>query len=290
MLNESPSSIRARHLKYCPVQHMFLIGSYRGSADETRELLWDLRIAVADFVHSEITRSLVRNFQNVLFGTDFPSPIGILDSGGAERRIVAMNDWARVLKHTKLRVNPHNFATWFLPTRLKGTEDRRLLVRVPTHLCKKRLTETYGELLQAVLQEVGIPDTQLEFLCSEPEVPAVSPTVRVVFAPEEVKPVDVPAEDKRVTIRMIQERVGEHFGVFPADLRLRGSSKAVVFPRQVAMYLAKQLTSASLPKIGREFGGKHHSTVLSAIQRIEARRLTDTDLNQTICKLSDSLQ
>jgi chromosomal replication initiation ATPase DnaA len=269
---------------------MFLIGRYRGSADETRELLWDLRIADADFVHSEITRCLVRNFQNVLFGTDFPSSIGILDSGGAERRIVAMNDWARVLKHTKLRVNPHNFATWFLPTRLKGTEDRRLLVRVPTHLCKKRLTETYGELLQAVLQEVGIPDTQLEFLCSEPEIPAVSPTVRVVFASEEVKPIDVPAEDKRVTIRMIQERVGEHFGVFPADLKLRGSSKAVVFPRQVAMYLVKQLTSASLPKIGREFGGKHHSTVLSAIQRIEARRLTDTDLNQTICKLSDSLQ
>ena len=62
------------------------------------------------------------------------------------------------------RVNPYNFATWFRPTRLKGTDDRRLLIRVPTPLYKKRLTETYGELLQAVLQEVGLSDTQLEFL------------------------------------------------------------------------------------------------------------------------------
>jgi chromosomal replication initiation ATPase DnaA len=201
-----------------------------------------------------------------------------------------MNDWARVLKHTKRRVNPHNFATWFLPTRLKGTDHRRLLVRVPTHLCKKRLTETYGELLQAVLQEVGMPDTQLEFLCSEPEAPTLRLTVRPAIPHEVLNQIVLPTDDKRVTIRMIQERVGEHFGVFPADLKLRSSSKATVFPRQVAMYLVKQLTSASLPKIGREFGGKHHSTVLSAIQRIEARRRTDMDLNRTICKLSDSLQ
>jgi len=201
-----------------------------------------------------------------------------------------MNDWARVLKHTKRRVSPHNFAAWFLPTRLKGTDDRRLLVHVPTHLCKKRLTETYGELLQAVLQEVGMADTQLEFLCSEPEAPALSLTVRPAIPHEALNQIILRTEDKHVTIRMIQERVGEHFGVFPADLKLSSSSKAMVFPRQVAMYLVKQLTSASLPKIGREFGGKHHSTVLSAIHRIEAMRRTDVELNRTICKLSDLLQ
>jgi chromosomal replication initiation ATPase DnaA len=201
-----------------------------------------------------------------------------------------MNYWARVLKHTKLRVNPHDFAIWFLPTRLKGADDRRLFVRVPTHRCKKTLTETYGELLQAVLAEVGMADTQLEFLCSEPQAPALSPAVAPVIAHDGLPPIVLYTEDKRLTIRMIQERVGEHFGVFPADLKLRSSAKAMVFPRQVAMYLVKQLTSASLPKIGREFGGKHHSTVLSAIQRIEARRRTDMELNRTICELSDSLQ
>jgi chromosomal replication initiator protein len=97
-------------------------------------------------------------------------------------------------------------------------------------------------------------------------------------------------QDGQVTIKMIQKRVGEHFGVFPSDLKLRNSSRTMVFPCRVAMYLVKQLTSASLPKIGREFGGKHHSTVLSSIKRIEAQRREDMDLDRTIGKLFDSLQ
>jgi chromosomal replication initiation ATPase DnaA len=200
-----------------------------------------------------------------------------------------MNDWAKVLQHTKLRVNPHSFATWFRPTRLKGTDHRRLLVRVPTVLFKKKLTETYGELLQAVLQEVGMPDIELEYLCSEPEAPAATRTLNLTEAHEEVKHI-THAGKKCGTIETIQKRVGEHFGVFPPDLKFKGGSKALVFSRQVAMYLVKQLTSASLSKIGREFGGKHHTTVLTAIRRIEARRCADTQLNQTIGKLADSLR
>ena len=200
-----------------------------------------------------------------------------------------MNDWARILQHTERRVNPHDFLTWFRPTRLKGTDNRRLLVQVPTRVCKKRLTETYGELLQAVLQEVGIPDTQLEFLCSELESPAPPSTLNLVNVHDASKKVIYP-QGMRGTIKMIQKRVAEQFGVFPPDLKLRSWSKAIVFPRQVAMYLVKQLTSASLTKIGREFGGKHYSTVLSSIQKIEAPRRTDTDLNRTIGELFDSLQ
>jgi chromosomal replication initiation ATPase DnaA len=199
-----------------------------------------------------------------------------------------MNDWAKVLQHTKSRVNPYNFATWFLPTRLKGTDNRRLLIRVPTPLYKKRLTETYGELLQAVLQEVGLSGTQLEFLCSEPESPAPPSNLDLTNAHKGFKNF-IHHQNKGVTIEMIQKRVGWYFGVFPPDLKLRGGSKALVLPRQVAMYLVKQLTSASLPKIGREFGGKHHTTVLSAIKKIEARRRSDIDLDRTIGKLADSL-
>jgi chromosomal replication initiation ATPase DnaA len=163
------------------------------------------------------------------------------------------------------------------------------LVQVPTHVCKKRLTETYSELLQAVLQEAGMPNTELEFFCSEPESPSPSSTIKVVNAHQGLKR-NIDRHDKFVTIKMIQKRVGEHFGVFPPDLKLRSTSKGMVFPRQVAMYMVKQLTLASLPKIGREFGGKHHTTVLSAIKKIEARRRTDMDLNRTIGKLCDSLR
>ena len=80
-----------------------------------------------------------------------------------------MNSWEKILQHMERRVNPHSFATWFRPTRQEGTENGRLLVRVPTRLFRKRLTETYGELLQAVLVEVGMRDTHLEFMCTENE-------------------------------------------------------------------------------------------------------------------------
>ena len=80
-----------------------------------------------------------------------------------------MNSWEKILQHMERRVNPHSFATWFRPTRQEGTENGKLVVRVPTRIFRKRLTETYGELLQAVLAEVGMSDTHMDFLCTENE-------------------------------------------------------------------------------------------------------------------------
>src|SRR3984957_7158945 len=80
-----------------------------------------------------------------------------------------MTLWDKVLQHTERRVNPHSFPTWFRPTSQEPTEDDRLGVRVPTRLFCKRLTETYGELLKAVLTEIGRPGLALEFVCAEPE-------------------------------------------------------------------------------------------------------------------------
>lgn len=94
--------------------------------------------------------------------------------------------------------------------------------------------------------------------------------------------------EKKVSIDQIQRRVGEHFGLRGQDLKVRSNSKAIAFPRQIAMYMVKQLTSASLPEIGRQFGGKHHTTVLHSIHKIEGLRHTDKELNKTINKLLDS--
>jgi chromosomal replication initiator protein len=69
---------------------------------------------------------------------------------------------------------------------------------------------------------------------------------------------------------------------------VRSNSQQIAFPRQVAMFVVKQLTSASLPEIGRQFGGKHHTTVLHSINKIESQRLTDKDLNKKINRLLDS--
>ncbi len=435
-----------------------------------------------------------------------------------------MNRWDRILQHMERRVNTHAFATWFRPTRLETEEEGFLVVRVPSRIFRKRLSETYGQLLQAVLVEVGTPDLRLDFICSEPapdpvagtttsqakldfdsanhqlnprytfetfvvggsnqfahaaalavaEQPSKSynplflyggvglgkthlmqaightlkkrnPALRLTYIsaekftneviaslrfdrmasfrdrfrtmdvllvddiqfiatrertqeeffhtfnalydqqkqivissdcpPKEISAIEerlrsrfewgliadiqppdletkiailqkkaesehvrlpddvaeyvarsiksnirelegalirliafssltgaefnsvtaqqvlkniIETQEKKVTIEQIQKRVGEHFGLRAQDLKVRSNSKVIAFPRQVAMFLVKQLTSASLPEIGRQFGGKHHTTVLHSINKIETLRHTDKDLNKTINRLLDS--
>ncbi len=100
----------------------------------------------------------------------------------------------------------------------------------------------------------------------------------------------VDLQDRRVTIDNIQRTVCQEYGLTVSQLKAKNNSHAVAYPRQIAMFLAKELTTASLPQIGREFGGKHHTTVLHSINKIEAARKTDKDLNRIIHKLSDSLR
>jgi chromosomal replication initiator protein len=435
-----------------------------------------------------------------------------------------MNLWDKILLHSERRVNPHSFATWFRPTRLERAEEDRLVIRVPTRLFKKRLTETYGQLIQAVLTELGRPQLQLEYVCAETQPVTASvvpppqakldfdavahqlnprytfesfivgasnqfahaaamavadqpsksynplflyggvglgkthlmqaightlkrrnPSLRLTYIsaekftneviasirlermaafrdrfrnmdvlmvddiqfiatrertqeeffhtfnalydqqkqivissdcpPKEISSIEerlrsrfewgliadiqppdletkiailqkkaeservqvpddvaeyiaraiksnirelegalirlmayasltgavinlptaqqvlkniIETQDKKVTIEQIQKRVGEHFGLRAQDLKVRSNSKQIAFPRQVAMFLVKQLTSASLPEIGRQFGGKHHTTVLHSINKIETLRHSDKDLNKTINRLLDA--
>jgi len=434
-----------------------------------------------------------------------------------------MNLWDKILQHAERRVNPHSFATWFRPTRQERSDEDHLVIRVPTRLFCKRLSETYGELLQAVLVEIGRPGLALDFVCAESEPVAAAPAsqqarldfdswdtqlnVRYTFdkfivgksnqfahaaalavaeqpsksynplflyggvglgkthlmqaightlkkrnpalrltyisaekftneviaairfermpafrdrfrnmdvlmvddiqfiaraertqeeffhtfnalydqqkqivissdcPPKEISAIEerlrsrfewgliadiqmpdletkiailqkkadservhvpddvaefiarsiksnirelegalirliayssltgaeinqttaqqvlkniIETADKKVTIEQIQKRVSEHFGMRAQDLKIRSNSKVIAFPRQIAMFLVKQLTTASLPEIGKQFGGKHHTTVLHSINKIEDLRQKDKDLNRTINRLMDS--
>jgi len=96
-------------------------------------------------------------------------------------------------------------------------------------------------------------------------------------------------EDRRISIELVQRAVCREFGLGMPQLKAKDNSRAISYPRQVAMFLAKEMTTASLPQIGREFGGKHHSTVLHSIKKIAALREKDRDLNRLINKLRDSL-
>lgn len=435
-----------------------------------------------------------------------------------------MTLWDKVLQHAERRVNPHSFATWFRPTRQERAEAGRLIIRVPTRTFLKRLKETYGELLSAVLAEIGQPDMALEFICADsepagtPSAPAAQakldfdaadaqlnprytfdsfivgssnqfahaaakavadqpskaynplflyggvglgkthlmqaighelkrrdPSLRLIYIsaekftneviasirfermsafrdrfrnmdvlmvddiqfiaraertqeeffhtfnalydqqkqivissdcpPKEISAIEerlrsrfewgliadiqmpdletkiailqkkgeseqvrlpedvaefiarsiksnvrelegalirlmayvsltgaafnlataqqvlkniIEIQEKKISIEQIQKRVGEHFGLRAQDLKVRSNSKTIAFPRQVAMFVVKQLTSASLPEIGKQFGGKHHTTVLHSINKIEAQRQVDKELNKTINRILDS--
>ena len=98
------------------------------------------------------------------------------------------------------------------------------------------------------------------------------------------------AGEKRITVDDIQKATAEHFGLKQADLLSERRTRAIARPRQAAMYLAKQLTTRSLPDIGRRFGGRDHTTVLHAVRRIEALRAEDPTLSQDLETITRKLR
>src|SRR5690242_8482582 len=94
---------------------------------------------------------------------------------------------------------------------------------------------------------------------------------------------------RKVTIESIQKAVAEQFGLRLPEIKQKNNSRPIVYPRQIAMYLAKHMTDSSLPEIGRQFGGKHHTTVLHSIEKIEDKRKEDKDLNRMLNKLTEQL-
>jgi chromosomal replication initiator protein len=99
----------------------------------------------------------------------------------------------------------------------------------------------------------------------------------------------IDSQARKVTIEAIQKAVAEQFGLRLVEIKAKNNSRAIVYPRQIAMYLAKHLTEASLPEIGRQFGGKHHTTVLHSVEKIDEARKSDKDLNRLVNKLTEQL-
>ena len=99
----------------------------------------------------------------------------------------------------------------------------------------------------------------------------------------------IDSQTRKITIDAIQKAVAEQFGLRAAEIKAKSNSRAIVFPRQIAMFLAKQMTEASLPEIGRQFGGKHHTTVMHSVEKIEQQRQSDRDLNRLLNKLTETL-
>jgi chromosomal replication initiator protein len=98
------------------------------------------------------------------------------------------------------------------------------------------------------------------------------------------------ATQRRITIEEIQRRVSEHYRIKQTEMSSARRAREVARPRQIAMYLAKQLTPRSLPEIGRRFGGRDHTTVIHAVKQIEKLRQTDAELDADVRLLMRQLE
>jgi len=91
------------------------------------------------------------------------------------------------------------------------------------------------------------------------------------------------------TIKSIQEAAAHLFGLSVEALKGQSTQRAVAVPRNIAIYITRQLTDATLAEIGQHFGGRHHSTVMNSIATIEKQRRTNVDLDRLVCQLLKSL-
>ncbi len=173
--------------------------------------------------------------------------------------------------------------------------DERLRSRLAWGLVADIHPTTY-DLRLGILQskraqlEANVPDSVLEFLALKvtSNIREMEGALNRIVAHADVASQEITLEstqevlqdllrahDRRITIDEIQRKVAEHFNLRLTDMHSSRRARNVARPRQIAMYLAKQLTSRSLPEIGRKFGGRDHTTVMHAVRKVE--ELIDAD-------------
>lgn len=155
-------------------------------------------------------------------------------------------------------------------------------------------------------KNVEIPDSVIELICQNIKTNVrdlekaltkliayaelVNRTITLEIAQRQLKDFFANNDYRNVTIDLIQRTVAEYFGLSSNDLKGKRRSKAIAFPRQVAMYIARDLTEYSTTEVGLEFGGRDHTTVMHACQRIEDRIKTDATLSPTIQHLMRTIK
>ncbi|MGN1387417.1 MAG: chromosomal replication initiator protein DnaA [Bacillus sp. (in: firmicutes)] len=118
----------------------------------------------------------------------------------------------------------------------------------------------------------------------------INKDINADLAAEALKDIIPSSKPKIITILEIQKAVGEHYNVKLEDFKAKKRTKSVAFPRQIAMYLSRELTDSSLPKIGDEFGGRDHTTVIHAHEKISKLYQTDAQLQQQIAEIKNRLK
>ncbi len=148
------------------------------------------------------------------------------------------------------------------------------------------------EVAQYIAQRISSNIRELEGALSRLRAHAAMARVpvSVELATEVLKELLPQARIRPVTISAIQRAVAEFFGIRIEEMKAKRRTKGVAFPRQVAMYLSRELTDASLPRIGEEFGGRDHTTVMHACDRVKGALIQDAHLAAGVKSLVDNFR
>ena len=193
------------------------------------------------------------------------------DLAGLEERIRSRLGWGLVAD-----IHP---TTYELRLGILQAKAEQLKVEIPervTEFLASRITSNVRELEGAMNRIVH-------------QASLIQKTITIDMAQDVLRDL-LRANDRRVTIEEIQKAVVEHYAIRMADMTSARRSRAVARPRQVAMYLAKQLTPRSLPEIGKKFGGRDHTTVMHAVRQIEKLSGEDRTIADDLDALRRKLQ
>jgi len=183
-----------------------------------------------------------------------------------EERLVSRFEWGLVTD-----IQPPDFETRVAILKKKSEKETIALPEDVFYFLAEKVKTNIREMEGALIRVVAY--SQL-----------IGKEISVELAKEVLKDMIIEGE-KKVTIDLIQKKVSEYFDIKLSDMRAKKRSKAIAYPRQIAMYLARQLTDFSLPEIGDQFGGRDHTTVMHACAKIEGEIKNKQGLRVMVDKL-----
>ena len=163
-------------------------------------------------------------------------------------------------------------------------------------ILKKKIEEKKVDILDSVVELIcrnvntNVRDLEKALTKLIAYAELVNKNITIEIAKQQLKDFFAQPRQKSITIELIQKIVSDYFGLSYKDLRGKRRTKAVAFPRQMAMYLSRELTEYSTTEIGSEFGGRDHTTVMHACQKIDDRMKLDPNLDPSLQQLKKRIK
>lgn len=196
--------------------------------------------------------------------------------------------WPRVQAALRAELGDYRFGMWIAQIAVKSADDERVVLTCPTAFRSLNVQEKFGERISALIAHFSGKRRGVEF---EPLVRLDGPRdPQALFATVVESPVPAPMAERRVTVDHVKRRATEWYNLQPGDLESRSRKREIVRPRQIATYVARQLTGQSFPQIARRFGPRDHTTILHGCQLVAQKMASDPDFAAQVEAFIDAVR